>query len=1158
MPEESTSSGSPSDGGFSSVARQNEAPDLGDTRYRLGGTPERIGGGSYGVIYRAWDRELERDVAVKLPRNRSDTQHVRRIEIEAKILGKLDHPSILPIFGACHSECAGAPLYAMKVVPSPDPAVPDARPRTLENCIDILRPDDVRGLRTLVEQVRSACLAAGAAHDSGFLHLDIKPEHVMLGHDGEVWLVDWGEALPFTDDARERIGSDPRSVPAGTRGYMSPEHNTVLSAGPDYGRTELLSERSDVYSLGRVLQDVLKRNRATKQLRAVAAKAVRDSPDDRYQSAKAMSEDLSNWLADEPVTALNEWAWGIPFEQTKRLVRKRPGILLLILLAGVIGWAVREMWRYQAIAAATGRSNIRLLQDASADRMRVGDVGTASVLLAQALVQGAATDEALERQVRLGLEPARRSLLPLAAVIETRRESRKALFRAGALSPDERVAVFGNDDGELWIVDASSDSLPDSGYEPALRLGPDKKRGDSVAAMAFSPTGSRLAAATNDGHIHVIEVREGRLLHQGFLRHSGAPKSICFTPDGAGIWVAGDRPKTTAPKDSADGEPPSRVALYSLRAIRPDRWAMPTLPVDSIEIGCDLYAVGLSADGRWLAVGGGLAPHPQLLVRRLDKPAAAPIRLPQPSRVFALGFSPARSGLLATGDVNGTVRFWDLDAPGGPCAESGPIVTDSPVRLVTFSRDGRVLLTGAEDRSARAWDVASRSPVGQRLEHVGEVRAGVVAGNSKRLLTADFAGDIRIWSFESFQSKTFRHPAPIFDAAFDEDGRHVIAAFGSENDARGSLRLGEARVWSVDDGTETLFPHGGDVMVARFRPGARGSVVTCGNDGHVRFWETTAGHSVGKPVGRVLTHAGRVIHAASFNASGDRFAFAGYGREVHICRYQPDQGFVQERSASANVNSWVWNLQFVGKALLCDGGPEPGLDDGGKELRGIVGMREGAEVRLRSADPASGLVLATDEDGGVKLWQFVDGKPQGRQLPDRPHGKGRLCAAWHGGTDIIATGGPDGKVFLRRSDGTHLAPAGLTHPAPVESLAISPDGRWLATGCRDGGTRLWLTAEGTWTGAAWHHRGPVIRLEFSRDGRRLLSASRDGTLRVVDIPSAVAGSPESVLAETEADAGIVVRIENIGPTAVFGAPRPLTAEELRHRRMQARSDGIDR
>jgi WD40 repeat protein len=141
---------------------------------------------------------------------------------------------------------------------------------------------------------------------------------------------------------------------------------------------------------------------------------------------------------------------------------------------------------------------------------------------------------------------------------------------------------------------------------------------------------------------------------------------------------------------------------------------------------------------------------------------------------------------------------------------------------------------------------------------------------------------------------------------------------------------------------------------------------------------------------------------------------------------------------------------------------------------------------------------------------------------------------------------------LWRPDGSRWL-SDLQHPSIVEVVAFSPnDGKWLVTGCRDGGVRLWSVDSGVWTGAGWYHSGPVTRVQFSTDGTRVLSAGRDGTARVSTIPEHTEGDPSVILAGLEADAGIQISTQETEAGAVFAAPQPLTRADFLKRRAGAR------
>ena len=205
-------------------------------------------------------------------------------------------------------------------------------------------------------------------------------------------------------------------------------------------------------------------------------------------------------------------------------------------------------------------------------------------------------------------------------------------------------------------------------------------------------------------------------------------------------------------------------------------------------------------------------------------------------------------------------------------------------------------------------------------------------------------------------------------------------------------------------------------------------------------------------------------------------------------------------------------------------------------------------MKIGAIDGEGRRVLTVDSDGGANVWDIDSDNPWQSALGDQPHGRGQLCAAWHGGRDIIASGGPDGFVRFWNRDGTRWSSANLRHPAAVEVIAFSPDGRWLATGCRDGGMRLWSVDDGVWTGAGWHHTGPVTRVEFSANGLNLLSAGRDGLVRVEQVPTSTNDQAEKILAGLIGDAGILVSVEDDGASSTAAAPQSLTARSFHEAR----------
>ena len=151
-----------------------DAPDLTGTKYEI---TERIGQGGMGTVYRARDRELARDVALKVVRLPEASPDVAsRMVREAKTLARLEHPGIVPVHDV-GTLPDGRVFYAMKLVRGAP--------------LDALPPATLAERLRIVERL---CEAVAFAHAHGVVHRDLKPQNLMVGPFGEVLVMDWGVA----------------------------------------------------------------------------------------------------------------------------------------------------------------------------------------------------------------------------------------------------------------------------------------------------------------------------------------------------------------------------------------------------------------------------------------------------------------------------------------------------------------------------------------------------------------------------------------------------------------------------------------------------------------------------------------------------------------------------------------------------------------------------------------------------------------------------------------------------------------------------------------------------------------------------------------------------------------------------------------------------
>jgi serine/threonine-protein kinase len=281
-----------SDAAVDRLRRIDDWPDLSGTRYTL---DAEIGRGGMGIVFRARDRELDRDVAIKVTawKTASDGERLRR---EARTLASLEHPGVVPVHDVG--------------------VLPDGRMFVVMSLVRGDRLDAHAAALPLAGRLRlfdRICDTVAFAHAHGVVHRDLKPANILVGPFGQVQIVDWGLAG----------GSET----GGTDGYMPPE----AGARPD-------DIRVDVFALGRILRDL---GAATaKPLVSIVRRATDANPAARYATVPELAADVRRFADGEAVLAHRETV----LERGARIGRlyRTPIALVLTYLAVRI---VLLLWR---------------------------------------------------------------------------------------------------------------------------------------------------------------------------------------------------------------------------------------------------------------------------------------------------------------------------------------------------------------------------------------------------------------------------------------------------------------------------------------------------------------------------------------------------------------------------------------------------------------------------------------------------------------------------------------------------------------------------------------------------------------------------------------------------------------------------------------------
>jgi eukaryotic-like serine/threonine-protein kinase len=347
-----------------------------------------IGRGGMGIVYEAVQLSLGRPVAVKvLPLAAAlDPNHLQRFKNEAQAAAQLHHTNIVPVYAVgCERSVH---FYAMQLIDG----------LGLNDVIENLRAgkdgDDSSPSQTLsalrqgkrTEYFRAiarlglqAAEALHYAHQAGVVHRDIKPANLMIDRRGNLWITDFGLAQFYNDTNLTRTGDM-----LGTLRYMSPEQAS--------GRATVLDQRTDVYSLGMTLYELLTLECAlTGQTRqellyqiglaeprlarsidktippewqTILTKATAKEPSERYANAQAMADDLRRYLSDQPILARPPSTFNRLAKWTRRHRSLAMSMLVTLILMSV-GSAfstvliAREQAKTQAAYEAEEQQRIR-------------------------------------------------------------------------------------------------------------------------------------------------------------------------------------------------------------------------------------------------------------------------------------------------------------------------------------------------------------------------------------------------------------------------------------------------------------------------------------------------------------------------------------------------------------------------------------------------------------------------------------------------------------------------------------------------------------------------------------------------------------------------------------------------------------------------------
>ena len=1010
---------------------------------------EELARGGMGVVYRARQVSLNRQVAIKvlLGGALANPSFLERFRREAEAAASLNHPHIVSVYEVAEHE--GQPYISMELI---------------EGCslAELVR-DQPLPPRRAAQLLKTIAEAVQVAHDRGLLHRDLKPSNVLVDALDRPHIMDFGLAKWIATETPSRAWHDLTLTGQvlGTPNYMSPEQ-----ADPARGRT---SVASDVYALGSILYQLLTgrppflAETITQTLRMVAendpvlarqlnphlprdleticARCLEKDPHARYGSARELSEELARYLNNEPILAR-------PINVPARWMRwcRRKPALAGALLAGTVLLMV--------IAVGSPIAALRL----NASRHQ------------EATMRARA--EAAERETEWQLysallEQARATVL--SGELGQRTRAMDAIGRASVISNSV----------ELRREMVAALALPDLRFERSLPYS------DAYTVRSLDPAFERIALGRGRGPVQIRSLTDDALLatllpstnlpaHAGWWNPDGRYLAVKRDRSGGGwvtdweIWETSGWRRVLllvdVPRLAVSFHPRLPQLLAGHRNGDVSLWDLPSGQEMARLTGLPTAAqLEFAPDGARFAIANGKGDRWTLSVFNL---AGGQLLS---SNVFAdilpfMQWHPVGRGLVAAGR-SGDLHW--MDAQTGRSHVVGR--HKSEARWTKFSPDGAYLITGGWEREMTCWDA-------QTLRRAFGVAMNGYVGNFR-----GDSGALALDRRDSVQVYTFTHPSAhrefvgdlgtdVDHASFSPDGRWLAASGQRKMGLWDLMERGEGALEERGFEARCFFTlDGSELFASRNRQD--------GNNAGFRWRITPAARLGAAPVLEPLPLP-LPSGFASLSVHSNWVSLTSSDRTQLLPLDQIEAGRDQGVGTHGGVNRmsadgrWLGILRHYSTSLYIYA--LPGLE----RIAKLTQLPELGYINFFAFSPSSDEV-ALYSSRGVEFWSTATWE-RTRVLTNyqRPY-----------------LYGPDGKTFWltakdSRSSGLYdartLEPL-LLLPSGMTPLAVSPDGRYLVVSRDAQRLQMWDLEEVRRQlhafGLDWSEPGPAEALDISSGGR---------------------------------------------------------------------------